>query len=183
MERPLGRRFQLLVGATASRTEGANANRGFRAPENDQGVIGELFDQPNADTFARGRLFFDRAYTIKISTTYRAPWDIRIGAVARYQDGQPFSRLVIATDLQQGPEAIQAIPNGRFRFTYTLTVDARVEKGFTLGRRRLAAIVELFNLPNNDREVEEIVVSGPLLRSVSAIQPPRVVRFGLRVDF
>jgi len=47
--------LRLLLGATAHRSEGSAANRGFRSDENDPGLPGELFDGPNADTFASGR--------------------------------------------------------------------------------------------------------------------------------
>src|SRR5205807_2419292 len=47
----------LLAGATAGRSEGLSGNRGFQAIENDEGVIGELFTNPNATTNAKGRLF------------------------------------------------------------------------------------------------------------------------------
>jgi hypothetical protein len=177
-----GERLGLLLGATAHRSDGPNAWRGFRPDENDQGLVGERRDNPNADTFARGRLFSDRAYSIKIAARYAAPGDVRLGAVARYQDGQPFARLVIVRDLPQGAEAIQAIPNGRHRFEFAITVDARVEKGFRLGRARLAAVAEAFNLLGNAHEVEEDVVTGPAFRTPTADQPPRVWRFGLRVD-
>ncbi len=91
--------------------------------------------------------------------------------------------MVIPTDLNQGPEPIQAVSNGRSRFSYILTVDARVEKGFTLGRARLAAVLEALNLPGEAVEVEESVAWGPSYRSTSAVQPPRVFRLGVRLDF
>jgi hypothetical protein len=177
-----GERLGLLFGATAHRSDGPNAWRGFRPEENDQGLVGERRDQPNADTFARGRLFPDRAYTIKVAGRYAAPGDLRLGVVARYQDGQPFARLVIARGLAQGAEAVPAVPNGRHRFEFALTVDARIEKGLRLGKARLAAVAEAFNLLGNAHEVEEDVVTGPTFRTPTASQPPRVFRFGLRLD-
>jgi hypothetical protein len=202
VEKALGARFALFAGATASRTEVRGGNRGFRATENDQGVVGELFDDPNADTYALGRGFFDRAYTIKVAAAWRAPHGFRLGLVARYQDGQPFGRLVVVPDLAQGPEAIPATPRGQsfgraatadpegrpltadgHRFTYTLTVDARVEKRFQIGPRRLAVVAEVFNLPGLRHEVEEDPVWGASFRDPTAVQPPRVVRLGARLDF
>jgi hypothetical protein len=177
-----GERFGLLFGATAHRSDGPNAWRGFRPEENDQGLVGERRDQPNADTFGRGRLFPDRAYTIKVASRYAAPGDVRLGMVARYQDGQPFARLLIVRDLAQGAESVQAVPNGRHRFEFAITLDARLEKGFTLGRARLAAVAEGFNLLGNAHEVEEYVGTGLAFRTPTASQPPRVWRFGLRVD-
>jgi hypothetical protein len=177
-----GERVGLLLGATAHRSDGPLAWRGFRPEENDQGLPGERRDNPNADTFGRGRLFSDRAYTIKLAGRYAAPGDFRFGAVARYQDGQPFARLYLARGLAQGTEAIQAVPNGRHRFEFAFTLDARVEKGFRVGRARVAAVAEAFNLLGNTHEVEEYVVTGEAFRTPTATQPPRVWRFGVRLD-
>jgi hypothetical protein len=175
-------RVQLLLGATAHRSDGSGAWRGFRPVENDQGRAGDLFDDPNTLTHARGRLFSDRAYTIKLSGTWRAPGDVRLGAVARYQDGQPFARLVLA-ELPQGPTAVQAIPNGRARFTFIATLDARLEKGFAVGERgRAALVLEGFNLTQRGNEVEEVVVTGPDYRRVTFREPPRTLRLGVRLE-
>jgi hypothetical protein len=179
----VGKRVRVLIGATASKTNSPSAYRGFLATENDQGLVGERLELPNAATLSTGRLFFERGYTIKIAGTYEAPHDFRFGAVARYQDGQHFARFVIPTDLNQGPEPIKGITNGDSRFTYVLTIDARLEKGFTLGSTRLAAVIEAFNLRGTGIEVEEDVKWGPAYRTTSAVQPPRALRVGLRLDF
>lgn len=201
VEKPVGARVVLLAGATASRTEMAGANRGFRVLENDQGLLGEFLDDPNADTHAEGRGFFDRAFTIKVAAAWRAPGDLRLGVVARYQDGQPFGRLVVVRDLAQGPEVVAATPRGQVargwavdeqgryvvpsghRFTFTLTVDARVEKGLRLGAKRLALFAQAFNLLGTRNEVEEDPVWGPAFRTPTAAQPPRTAALGLRLDF
>jgi len=202
IEKAFGGRFALFAGATASRTELRGANRGFRVTENDPGLPGELFDDPNADTYAEGRSFFDRAYTLKLAASWHAPRGFRLGVVARYQDGQPFARLVVVPDLAQGPEAIPATtrgqtfgrvvssdPEGRplsadgHRFTYTLTVDARLEKAWSFGKRRLALVAEVFNLGGLRHEVEEDPVWGAGFRVPTALQPPQAVRLGARLDF
>jgi hypothetical protein len=179
----IGKRVRMLIGATASKTDSPSAYRGFLATENDQGLVGERLELPNAATLSKGRLFFERGYTIKIAGTYDAPHDFHFGAVARYQDGQHFARFVIDPDLNQGPDPVKAITNGDSRFTYVLTIDARLEKGFTLGRTRLAGVLEAFNLRGTGIEVEEDVTSGPSYRTTSAVQPPRALRLGLRFDF
>ena len=56
-------RLFFLFGATAGRSEGLSGNRGFQATENDYGVIGELFTDPNARTYAQARDFTERGYT------------------------------------------------------------------------------------------------------------------------
>ena len=176
-------RLLLLMGATAGRSEGISANRGFNALENDATVIGEVFIDPNARTFAQGRLFTERGYTVKWSGTYQLSHDATAAVVARYQDGEHFARLVIVPDLDQGPEAIRAFRNGRTRFTYTMTIDVRLQKRFTVGGRALTAVIDGFNLLNKAKEVEEFPVTGPLSRLTAAVQPPRAVHVGARIAF
>ena len=178
----LGDRLRLLLSGTAHRIDGDAASRGFRAVEDDPGLVGERFDTPNADTNHRGRLFFDRAYTIKLAGRWRAPGDVHLGWAARYQDGQPFARLLLVPDLPQGPDLVRAVPDGRHRFAYTLTVDARAEKAMRVGRRRLSASVEAFNLLQTRHEVEEDVLTGPGFRTPLFVQAPRTLRAGLRLE-
>ena len=173
----------LIAGATAGRSEGLSANRGFQAAENDQGVLGEVFVNPNARTFARGRLFTERGYTIKTAGVYRFGKEVTLAVAARYQDGQHFARLVIVPDLNQGAEAVRAFPNGKTRFTFTMTIDMRLQKGFLIGTRHAVAFADGYNILNNANEIEEFPVTGPKSRFTAAVQPPRVIHTGLRLTF
>lgn len=183
LERVFDGRWHMLFGAAAHRSDGIGGNRGFRVTENDIGVLGETFQDPNAFTYARGRLFFERGYIIKWSGGLLVNRGLHLGAVARYQDGQHFARLVVVPDLAQGPEAIQAYTRGHSRFTFTFTLDARAEQAFEVKGARLGVVVEAFNLLNTSNEVEEDPVTTPAFRATTAVQPPRAIRFGLRYDF
>jgi hypothetical protein len=176
-------RVFLRASGTASRATGPAANRGYMAVENDQTLTGEVLVDPNASTYARGRLFNDRAYTIKVISTVRVGGGVRLGAIARYQDGQPFSRLVIVNGLNQGTEAIRAFSNGLSRFTYRATVDARLQKAIAIGNGHLDLIADAYNLFKLSTEVEEYVVTGPRYREITAIQPPRSFHLGARITF
>lgn len=176
-------RWDVRVGATAYRAEGTAGNPGFRVTENDQGVIGQSFADPNAAPYDNSRLFFDRAYVLKWTTSYLAPRDWHVAVAARYQDGQPFARFVVAPDLAQGPEIVQAYWSGRTRFTFTLTVDARVEKRLIVAGHRAAVTLDIYNLPNVRKEVEEDAVTGATFRDTTAVQPPRTLRLGFRIQF
>ena len=176
-------RYFFLWGLTAGRAEGLAANRGFGPLENDAGLLGEVFVNPNARTFAQGRGFTERGYTIKLASSYEFPHDTTFGLIARYQDGQHFARLVVLPGLNQGPEAVRAFRNGRTRFTFTMTVDARLQKGFAVGSRTLTAFVDAYNLFNQFLQIEEIAVSGATSRQTSAIQPPIAVHVGVRIPF
>ena len=106
-----------------------------------------------------------------------------MAGIARYQDGQPFSRIVIVPQLNQGAEGVQAYPNAGSRYTFTGTFDLRAQKGFRFGRTRVDLFLDAYNLFTRNNEVEEYVVSGPDFRTPTAIQPPQSVHLGLRVTF
>jgi hypothetical protein len=183
LERPYDGRWGMLIGATAHKSEGIGGNRGYLATENDQGVIGEIFSAANAQTNSRGRLFFERGYVVKWSAMYQLPYGLRGGSVARYQDGQHFTRVVIAPDLNQGVDFVPALARGLTRFTYAFTLDTRLEKQLPGRGRRAVLILDVFNLLNTNNEIEEDEVTGPTFRFPTAVQPPRSVRLGIRVSF
>src|SRR5947208_9910032 len=177
MQLRAGRTF-FLLGATAGRSEGIASNRGFGPLENDTSVLGEAYVNPNALAHAQGRVFTERGYTIKLGVTRQLPRDLMLGVVARYQDGQHFARLVILPGLNQGAEAVRAFRNGRTRFSFTSNLDVRLQKGFTLGGHRIAAIAEGFNVLNEYFEYEEVALSGATSRNVTATQPPFALHIG-----
>jgi len=183
IEHTMASTWRTRFDGTAFGASALGVNRGFGVLEADTGGIGELFENPNARTYAWGHTFFDREYVMKWWNGYAAPRGVLFSAVARYQDGQPFSRLVIVPELSQGPEAIPAYRRGRTRFTYTLTLDAHIQKSLRIGRTGLTAVLEVFNLLNNAKEVEEDVVTSAWFRTTTAVQPPRAVRIGARVGF
>jgi hypothetical protein len=173
----------IAAGGTAQFSGAPGVNRGYTAIENDPGIPGEAFTDPNAATHARGRLFNDRAYTLKVMSVVTFPAAVTLGAIARYQDGQPFARVQIATGLNQGPEVIQAFSRGRSRFTFRSTLDLRLSKRVVRGRRAVDLVGEVYNLVKMANEVEESVVTGPRFRETTAVQPPRSFHLGLRVAF
>jgi hypothetical protein len=176
---------QLAASIAAIKATGTGANRGFHADENDPGLIGEVPADPNATSFAtNARNFFDRGYVGKVQAVFTLPASSKLSVVTRYQDGQPFSRLAIVSNLAQGPEAVVAYANGRpTRFTYIATTDVRLQKTLTFGSGHLTVLVDAFNVFNIGREVEEYVLTNASFRTVTAIEPPRTLRLGLRFAF
>jgi hypothetical protein len=134
-------RLVVLAAATASRAVGPAAGIGYLATEDDVNLLGDLLVDPNSGVNARGRVFGDRAYTAKVAAVYRGPWRTIIGATARYQDGQPFARLVVTPDAAQGATAVRAYPNGATRFTYTGTLDLRLQYALIAAPRAPAAVL------------------------------------------
>jgi len=85
--------------------------------------------------------------------------------------------------LNQGAEAVRAFANGGSRFAFTGTLDIRLQKGVSIGATRLDAILDIYNVLNMSKEVEEYVVTGDRFRTPTAVQPPRTFHLGIRVTF
>lgn len=153
--------------------------------ENDDGVVGSLFNDPNTLINAKGRVRFDRAYTGRIGFSFFLPFGIQLGGIIKYYDGQPFARKIIVIGMNQGPFILQAHPRGVARYEYNMTVDLRLEKTIHLGRTRLRLILDGFNIFNRDLATEENEWTGPEfpLRFATEIQSPRVFRLGLSYEF
>jgi len=148
-------------------------------------VIGDAFTNPNATVNAAdGRTFFDRGYIGKIIGAFDLPARATLGVVIRYSDGQPFSRLAIFENLNQGPEAVMGYRNGRpTRFTYISTTDVRLQKATAFGSKQLTLIIDGFNVFNIGREVGEYVIGDANFRKTTLIEPPRTIRVGVRIAF
>lgn len=179
-----GEKFTFFFAFSAMEITGTT-NPGNTEYENDDGMIGTLFNNPNTLINSRGRLRFDRAYASRLGFTYLAPFDIRLAAVLKYYDGQPFSRKIIVTGMNQGPFFIQAHPRGETRYEFNSTFDIRIEKIIRLGSSQLHIILDGFNILNSSLATQENALTGPdyQVRAATEIQSPRVFRLGLAYEF
>jgi hypothetical protein len=170
--------------ATASEAIGTTSP-GNTELENDDGIIGTLYDNPNAFLHARGRLRFDRAYTARIGTSVPFLFGFRLAGLIKYYDGQPFARKIIVTGLNQGPFYVQAYDRGRTRYEFNMTVDARLEKIFSLGRAGARIFIEGYNIFNWANATAENEWTGPEfgLRYAVEVESPRVCRLGISYEF
>ena len=167
-------------------------NPGDGVYENDPGVIGALFLDPNTTIHAAGRSFVDRAYVGKIQVTYRLPsaWSgIEVSSVGDYTDGLVFARQLLVTGLPQGPFLVAATvrgsPEGGNRAQYVMNWNVRIGRQFELPFGRLSISADVLNAINASQRLQEDDLSGPSfnLRFPVAIQPSRFVRIGVRYEF
>ncbi|MBN2244722.1 MAG: carboxypeptidase regulatory-like domain-containing protein [Candidatus Aminicenantes bacterium] len=179
-----GDKFTFFFSLNAMEVTGTT-NPGNTEYENDDGIIGTLYNDPNSLINSRGRLRFDRAYTSRLGFTYLAPFDIRLAAVLKYYDGQPFARKIIISGMNQGPFFIQATPRGETRYEFNSTFDIRIEKIFRFGSSQLHIILDGFNILNSSQATQENALTRAdyLVRAATEIQSPRVFRLGLAYEF
>ena len=167
-------------------------NPGNAIFENDPGVVGALFSDPNAQINSTGRAFTDRAFTGKIEALYRLPtrWGgVQISTVADYTDGLAFARMLLVTGLPQGPFLVATTPRGSpgggNRAEHVQNWNLRLSREWPLAFGRIAAAADLLNVTNADLAIQQADLTGLAFNSrlPIAIEPPRFVRFEVRYRF
>ncbi|MGA2117343.1 MAG: carboxypeptidase-like regulatory domain-containing protein [Bryobacteraceae bacterium] len=163
------------------------ANAGNAPIENDPGVIGSLFLDPNLGINTAGRAYFDRAYVGKLQFAVRLPrWlgSIECANTVNYLDGLPFARLLLVTGLPQGPIVVDTTPRGSpggNRSQHVLNWNLRLSRGFGLMTGSARVSVDVLNVANAAARIEEIDVTGLTFnqRLPAVLQPARFARLGL----
>jgi len=185
------RRLTLHASFVAEKSYGPT-NPGDAAYDNDPGVIGSLYLDPNYAINAAGNSFVDRAYVGKIQATYRMPsaWGgIEVSSVADYMDGLAFARELLVTGLPQGPFLVATTARGSIaggnRAQYAINWNLRLSRQFVLPAGRFTVSADILNVTNAGQRLQEDDLSGPSfnLRLPVSIQPPRSVRVGFRYEF
>jgi hypothetical protein len=170
------------------------ANPGDAVFENDPGVVGSLYMDPNTLVNASGRGVMDRAYLGKLSGEYRLPWGgIEIAAVANYLDGLAFARQLLVTGLAQGPFVIDATSRGTQLFNSLsgnraeglINANLRFARQFRLPAGTFGAALDIMNVANSGYKLQENEITGTSfnMRLPVEIQPARFVRVEFRYTF
>jgi hypothetical protein len=179
--------LQATAGFTAGRTLAATSP-GNSPFQNDTGFVGTLGVNPNTLVNSRGRTFFDRAYTGRITAAYTFPHAFYLAAIATYFDGAPFGRLLFVNGFNQGPFFVRATlvghPGG-FQTQFNSTFDCRLAREFQLNRGVLSGYLDVFNMLNVNSNTREADLTGPafLQRIPLVVEAPRTIRLGLAWNF
>ena len=168
-------RWQLLAGMTFGKNEG--------------GVLtGDLNDPNNALNFPEGIEGTDSAYAFRISGSYIAPYDINLSGSFILNDGYPYqsahnvTRTAFPT-LTRSSQTVRLSRRGDERLPDVAMFDLRVSKTFRFNDRRITPMLELFNLANADTVLGYNSTAGSAYLRPTEILSPRLLRFGISIDF
>jgi hypothetical protein len=164
--------------------------------ENDSGVIGSLYADPNTMLFASGNPSTDRSFAGKAWVYFPTPrrfGKLEIMNTAVFTGGYPYARRLLVTGLAQGPFMVDATPRGTapgYRsdpvYDWNLRVSRTFEMhGSLLRRGSLRISAEFFNLLNLGARMRVGDLTGPqfLQNLPLEIQPPRFLRGGVSWEF
>ena len=186
------RSFFLNASFVAEQSYGPT-NPGNAVFENDPGVVGALYMDPNTLVNASGRAEMDRAFLGKVEGMYRLPWGIELAGIVDYLDGLVFARQLLVKGLAQGPFVIDATSRGTQLFNAlggnraegVINGNIRLRRKFRLRVGRFDAALDILNVANSSYKIQENELTGSSfnLRLPEEIQPARFARIQLRYAF
>jgi len=185
------REYGARASLTAEKAYGPS-NPGNAPEQNDPGVVGALFTDPNAGINASGRQFFDRAYVGKLQfygVLPKALGAIRWQNAVNYLDGVAFARELLVTSLPQGPILIDASmrgsPGGGNRAEHVLNWNLRLSREIPAPRGAVEVALDVLNLTNNADSLREADVTGVAFNQRLPIEIPaaRSLRLNLQYAF
>ena len=125
-------------------------------------------------------------WTAKLSGMYALPWNMSVAAFYNLRDGLQFNRTILTPNRtgSLGTVSVLIEPQGTSHYPTFSQIDLHWDKGFLFGQRRIQLNVDAFNLSNAAtvlaRQTRQDFAQANYVTSILA---PRVVRFGLKVNF
>ena len=162
--------------------------------ENDPGVVGSLYADPNTLINASGSPAMDRSFAGKVWVFFPTPHrfgGLEIMNTAVFLGGYPYARRLLVTGLAQGPFMMDATPRGGPQGSRTDPVydwNLKVSRSFemhVLRKGTLRVSAEVFNVLNLGARLRVADVTGPqfLQNLPLEMQPPRFVRGAIAWEF
>jgi hypothetical protein len=122
----------------------------------------------------------------KLNGSYRLPFDINVAATADLRQGYPYLQAINIASRPNRAAAIAVLldPVGQERYPNFATMDFKADRAFNLGRAKLNASIDLFNIFNADtvmgRRTNQNAANA---NQVFGILAPRIGRVGLMLTF
>ena len=125
-------------------------------------------------------------WTAKLSGMYALPWKMSVAAFYNLRDGTQFNRTIQSPNRTGAGGTVNVLiePQGTTHYPNFSQLDVHWDKGVLFGRRRIQFNVDAFNIMNAStvlaRQTRQNFAQANFVTSILA---PRVVRFGLKVNF
>jgi hypothetical protein len=148
---------------------------------------GEMFYAPESGGSGLENVFNGPKWLVKMSGRYTTPlWDIDIAGAYMLRQGNPFPQGILTPNRanQGGQTTVLLERVGEVRLDNFQNADLRIGKSFNFGRARLSPSLDIFNIGNTNtvlgRRRNQAAANA---NQISTIMAPRIVRFGVRVQW
>ena len=153
---------------------------------------------PNSFININGRATIDRTHNFKLTGSYLLPYDILLGGNLRAQSGQPLTRGITVTGLNQGNIGVNAEPRGSYLLPWITSADLRIGKIFHFGGNDIEGDVDIYNITNSNAVFDIRTGTGtvkvtdyttgtqviiPQFGSPIGVLGPRIIRLNITYKF
>lgn len=146
-------------------------------------------NNPNDNINACGYDPYDSTTMGQVSAMYTLPGRVTLSTHFQHETGQPLQLTYTFTKTQdpgltQVNQAVRLTASGDTRKPNVNLLDFRVSKAFQLhGSLKVDAILDLYNITNNNAAVTQVQIVGPALGHISEAVDGRLLRLGARLSF
>jgi hypothetical protein len=133
-----------------------------------------------------GNVYINTKWLLKLSGLYQLPGAVNVSAFYNSRQGYPFEPSILTpTRPNNGGQATVLLDAvGENRLPNFQNIDFHVERPITFMSAHLVPSLDLFNVGNfNTVQALQRQQNSTLANQISAVVAPRVIRFGIRVNW
>jgi hypothetical protein len=122
----------------------------------------------------------------KLSGMYQLPWDINVSGFYNARQGYPFEQFILTPSRPNngGQASVLLDPVGDNRLPTFQNVDFHVERPLKFANAHIVPSMDIFNLGNfNTIQAWQRQQNASNANQISSVVAPRVLRFGIRVNW
>jgi hypothetical protein len=157
----------------------------FQDPTNISNRDGFQYDYLTSGS-GLGNVYVNAKWLYKLSGMYQLPWAVNVSAFYNARQGYPFEPFILTpTRANNGGQAsvlLDAV--GENRLPTFQNVDFHVERPITFMNAHFVPSMDIFNLGNfNTVQALQRQQNANNANRISSVVAPRVIRFGIRVNW
>ena len=132
----------------------------------------------------QGEVFVNAKWMLNLNGLYQLPWNVELAGNLYGKQGGPLPPVSpVSLGLDGSHNVLLVAEVDEVRLPDVWNLDLRLAKNFTMGRTSLNFAADLFNVFNNNVELQRNRVVGTTYNQLNQNLSPRILRFGVRVGF
>ena len=131
-------------------------------------------------------VFTSAKWLVKAMGQYVLPWNFNVAANYQIRQGYPFPQSIVTPTRanRAGTSTVLLEPMGEVRHDNFQIFDLRIDRSFAFGNARVVPSLDVFNVSNGNTVLaRRRNQNASNANVVSGIVAPRVIRFGVRVQW
>jgi hypothetical protein len=158
----------------------------FQNPNNIDKLSGAQY-APQSTGSGLNNVYVNSKWLFKVSGLYQLPWEFNVSAFYNARQAYPFEPVVtVLTTLPNGGGTPDILldPVGDVRLNTFQNLDLHFERPISFGWTRIIPSLDIFNVSNNNTvQALRPAQNATNANAIQAIVAPRVIRFGVRVNW